>query len=230
MPCLYFSAAGVRDGIIADLHARGVGRELARLGRDQRKEVEQTSRRYGVALPHARKVAGLACALFTDLQPLHQLPPHFGKLLEAAAYLHDIGHYVADANHHKHSYYLVYNSDMSGFTNHEREMIANLCRYHRKSMPGPMHSNWQSVNAEDKRVLLFLIPLLRLADNLDVSHEGRVESLSCRIRDGQVVLQVGSAADTSLEQWAAERVGEVFRQVYNRAIMIQKVQADGGRS
>ena len=148
MPCLYYSAAGVRDGIIADLHARRVGRELAQLSRDQRKEVEQTSRRYGVALSHARKVAGLAHVLFTDLQPLHQLPPHFGKLLEAAAYLHDAGHYVADANHHKHSYYLVCNSDMPGFTNRERELIANLCRYHRKSMPVPAHSNWQSLSAE----------------------------------------------------------------------------------
>jgi exopolyphosphatase/guanosine-5'-triphosphate,3'-diphosphate pyrophosphatase len=167
-------------------------------------------------------VAGLAYTLFTDLQPLHQLPPHFGKLLEAAAYLHDTGHFVADANHHKHSYYLVNNSDMSGFTNRERELIANLCRYHRKSMPTPVHSNWQSLNADDKRVVLLLIPLLRLADNLDVSHEERVQSLSCHIRDGQVVLQVSSAADISLEQWAAERSGETFRQVYGRPIVTEK--------
>src|SRR5579862_3500742 len=177
LPGLYYSAAGVRDGIIADLAARGVGRELAQLSRDQRKEVEQMSRRYGVALPHARKVAGLAHVLFTELHPLHQLAPHFGKLLEAAAYLHDAGHFVADSNHHKHSYYLVSNSDMPGFTNRERELIANLCRYHRKSMPTPVHANWQSLNADDKRVVLLLIPLLRLADNLDVSHEERIQSL-----------------------------------------------------
>jgi exopolyphosphatase/guanosine-5'-triphosphate,3'-diphosphate pyrophosphatase len=230
LPCLYYSVAGVRDGIIADLHARGVGRQLAQLSPDRRKELEQTSRRYGVALPHARKVADLAHILFTDLQPLHQLPPHFGKLLEAAAYLHDVGHYVADASHHKHSYYLVCNSDMPGFTNRERELIANLCRYHRKSMPGPMHSNWQSLSAEDKRVVLLLIPLLRLADNLDVSHEARIQSLSCRIRDGEVLLQVSSSADISLEQWAAERTSEVFRQVYTRAIATQKVQADAVHS
>jgi len=222
LPCLYYSAAGVRDGIIADLHARGVGRELAQLGRDQRKEVEQMSRRYGVALPHARKVASLAHTLFTDLHPLHQLPPHFGKLLEAAAYLHDAGHFVSDSNHHKHSYYLVNNSDMPGFTNRERSVIANLCRYHRKSMPTPVHANWQSLNADDKRVVLLLIPLLRLADNLDVSHEARIESLTCRIKEGQVVLQLSSQADASLEQWAAERSSEAFRQVYSRAIVTER--------
>ena len=181
------------------------------------------SRRYGVALPHARKVAAMAHVLFSDLHPLHQLAPHYGKLLEAAAYLYDAGHYVADSNHHKHSYYLVGNSDMPGFTNRERELIANLCRYHRKSMPTPMHSNWQSLNAEDKRVLLLLIPLLRLAQNLDVSHEARIQSLSARIRDGQVVLQVASSADISLEQWAAERAGDAFRQVYDRGVVTQKV-------
>jgi exopolyphosphatase/guanosine-5'-triphosphate,3'-diphosphate pyrophosphatase len=97
-------------------------------------------------------------------------------------------------------------------------------------MPGPMHSNWQSLSAEDKRVVLLLIPLLRLADNLDVSHEARIQSLSCRIRDGEVLLQVSSSADISLEQWAAERTSEVFRQVYNRAIATQKVQADAVHS
>jgi len=230
LPCLYYSAAGVRDGIIADLAARGVGRELAQLSRDQRKEVEQMSRRYGVALPHARQVAALAHALFSDLHPLHQLPPQYGKLLEAAAYLHDAGHFVADSNHHKHSYYLVSNSDMPGFTNREREQIANLCRYHRKSMPTPVHANWQSLNADEKRAVMLLIPLLRLADNLDVSHEARIAALSCRIRDGQVVLDASSGADISLEQWAAERASEAFRQVYSRAIVIQKTVAAAARA
>jgi exopolyphosphatase/guanosine-5'-triphosphate,3'-diphosphate pyrophosphatase len=150
------------------------------------------------------------------------LPAHYGKLLEAAAYLHDAGHFVSDSNHHKHSYYLVNNSDMPGFTNRERALIANLCRYHRKSMPTPLHSNWQALNADDKRVVLLLIPLLRLADNLDVSHEERIEALSCRIREGQVVLQLSSPADISLEQWAAERSGDAFRQVYNRMVVTQK--------
>jgi exopolyphosphatase/guanosine-5'-triphosphate,3'-diphosphate pyrophosphatase len=89
-------------------------------------------------------------------------------------------------------------------------------------MPTPVHSNWQTLNADDKRVVLLLIPLLRLADNLDVSHEERIESLSCHIRDGHVVLRASSAADISLEQWAAERAGEAFRQVYGRPIVTEK--------
>src|SRR5580692_11252392 len=36
LPAVYYSRAGVRDGIIADLAARNVGAELSRLSRDQR--------------------------------------------------------------------------------------------------------------------------------------------------------------------------------------------------
>jgi exopolyphosphatase / guanosine-5'-triphosphate,3'-diphosphate pyrophosphatase len=64
--------------------------------------------------------------------------------------------------------------------------------------------------------------LLRLADNLDVSHEERIESLSCHIREGQVVLQLVSAADITLEQWAAQRSAEAFRQVYGRPVGTEK--------
>ena len=59
LPAFYYSRAGVRDGIIADLAARNVGAELSRLSREQRREVEDMGRRYGVSLEHARKVADI---------------------------------------------------------------------------------------------------------------------------------------------------------------------------
>jgi exopolyphosphatase/guanosine-5'-triphosphate,3'-diphosphate pyrophosphatase len=224
LPSCYYSRAGVRDGIIADLAARNVGAELARLTRDQRVEVEEMCRRYGVPLPHARKVANIASLLFTALAPLHELPPPTGKLLEAAAYLHDVGHYVSGVGHHKHSYYVVSNSDMPGFTERERLLIAALCRYHRKALPTPAHNAYQSLNADEKRVLTMSIPLLRLADNLDRSHDQRIQAVECRLRNGSVVLHVHSSGDIDLEQWGAERAGESFRQIYNRDISIVKAK------
>ena len=224
-PFFYYSAAGVRDGIIADLAQRGVGNELARLSREQRHEVEQMCRRYGTPVEHGRKVADLAHALFLGLQSLHGLGAKYGKLLEAAAYLHDIGHYVSDLSHHKHSYYLVANSDMPGFTNRERELIANLCRYHRKALPAPYHDNYQPLSAEEKKALGLLMPLLRLADNLDRSHEQRIEAMDCQVQNGQVVIRLSASLDIDLEQWAAERTAELFRQVYNVPVVLSRVAA-----
>jgi len=220
LPAAYYSRAGVRDGIIADLAARNVGAELSRLSRDQRLEVERLGRRYGVPTEHARQVASIANALFTGLAPLHQLPPASGKLLEAAAYLLDVGHFVSSTGHHKHSYYVVSNSDLAGFTERERLLVANLCRYHRKSLPGPAHGAYQALAPEERRMLLMTIPLLRLADNLDSGHEQRVSGVDCRLRDGEVTVEVRARGDIDLEQWGAERAGDAFRQVYNRSIRV----------
>jgi exopolyphosphatase/guanosine-5'-triphosphate,3'-diphosphate pyrophosphatase len=224
LPAAYYSRAGVRDGIIADLSMRNVGAELSRLSRDQRHEVEDMCRRFGVSLEHARKVANIASMLFTAMHPLHEMPPSAGKLLEAAAYLHDVGHWVSSTGHHKHSWYVVANSDMPGFTERERLLIAALCRYHRKTLPSPLHNAYQSLSAEEKRLLMLSVPLLRLADNLDRSHEQKIRSLDCRLQDGQVVLQVHSEGDVDLEQWGAERAGEAFQQIYHRQVQVTKAR------
>ena len=118
------------------------------------------ARRYGVSLEHGRKVAVLATTLLTASSRCIGSPPHTGKLLEAAAYLHDMGHCDQRTRHHKHSYYVVANSDMAGFTDRERVIIATICRYHRKSTARLrcIPSSPGAPAPEEKRVLLLLVP------------------------------------------------------------------------
>jgi exopolyphosphatase/guanosine-5'-triphosphate,3'-diphosphate pyrophosphatase len=221
---LYYSSAGLRDGIIADLAARRVGRELSQLDAEQRRLMSEMARKYGVPMSHARKVAAIAHTLFDSLQSLHGLPPAYGKSLEAASYLHDSGHYVSDTRHHRHSYYLVANSDMPGFTERERHMIANLCRYHRKSTPNAAHAQFQALDPESKRAVALLTPLLRLADALDRSNDQRVESVECSIKNGDVVVRLQSHSDVDLEEWAGERVADIFREAYGRQLVVAKAR------
>ena len=223
-PSLYYCAAGVRDGIIADLAARGVGRELSQLSREQRSIVEGMAKRYGVALKHARHVACLGHRLFEILRPLHQLPPAAGKLLEASAYLHDIGHFVSDLGHHKHSAYLVANSGMPGFTNKERLVIAALCRFHRKSIPHPRHPQFQALDAESKRLVLNLAPLLRIADALDRGHEQKVRDVTTAAKNGAMSLLVQAERDADLEIWTANEAAKSFGEIYTTPIALRRAR------
>jgi exopolyphosphatase / guanosine-5'-triphosphate,3'-diphosphate pyrophosphatase len=225
LPSLYYSSAGVRDGIIADLAARTSTRSITEMSREQRDVVQEMATRYGVSLRHVRKVSRMANDLFVALEPLHKLPHSNGRLLEAAAHLHDVGHFVSDTRHHKHSYYLVLNSDMPGFTEQEREVIANLCRYHRKAMPAAEHQNWQPLDADSRRAVTMLAPLLRIADNLDRSRGQRVKSVECILRPNEVVLRLHSNKDVDLDAWATERAAEFFRQVYNKPITLVRARA-----
>jgi exopolyphosphatase/guanosine-5'-triphosphate,3'-diphosphate pyrophosphatase len=183
--------------------------------------VRALGRRYGTSPNHARKVAQLAAMLFEGLHPLHRLPPAHGRILEGAAYLFNIGHYINESRHHKHSLYLVLNSDMPGFTDRERMGIANLGRYHRKSMPQPTHPDFQALDTEMRNAVVLLAPLLRIAVALDQSQEQKVERVETFIQDRAVELRLVSDRDTDIEQWHASQAGVVFREVYGKQLMIR---------
>lgn len=220
LPSLYYSRAGVRDGIIADVARRGAGREVAQLDGEQLRSVREMARRYRVSLKHGDNVARLARDLFSGLTSCHELAPADGKLLEAAAYLHDIGHFISDTRHHRHSFYVVSNSDLPAFTDRERLVIAHLCRYHRKSLPGSHHSSYKQLSAAEKKTVRYLTPILRLADSLDRTHQQRVRAVEARVGSDGVVLYLESSENTDLEIWAAQQVSDAFRQTFGRTITL----------
>ena len=139
-------------------------------------------------------------------------------------YLHDVGHFVSDTGHHKHSAYVVANSDMPGFTDRERFLIAMLCRYHRKTMPSARHEGLATLDDDQKRTIQLLTPLLRLADSLDRGHEQRVDEIECQIRNGAIVVTLRSSRDTDLEQWAADRVAPAFLEAYGLPLSVARAR------
>jgi exopolyphosphatase / guanosine-5'-triphosphate,3'-diphosphate pyrophosphatase len=218
---LFHSVAGVREGLICDLAARGVGREITQLNAEQHKVVEALAVKFGVSLRHGRRVAGIAHRLFEALQPLHLLPPNDGKLLEAASFLLDAGHYISNVSHHKHSAYIVQNADLPGFTERERLLVAMLCRYHRKAMPAARHDQFQGLPVDAKRTILYLTPIIRIADALpgDLDHE--VSAIDCQIASDSVQLSV-ETDDETLDFWAAEQAAKVFHDVYGRSLILHR--------
>ncbi|MEO8129780.1 MAG: Ppx/GppA phosphatase family protein [Bryobacteraceae bacterium] len=223
LPAVYYSSAGVRDGIIADLASRGVGRALTHLSREQLLHVEGMAKKYNVQAKHTRRVALFAHQLFEWLQPLHKLAPEYGKLMEAAAHLLDTGHFISSVAHHKHSAYIVQNSDMPGFTGRERNVVAALCRFHRKALPSARYELVQSLPLEDKRAVTWLTPLLRIADGLDSGQEQKVERMECQIKPSGVVVTV-EGENIDLELWAAERAAESFRQIYESPLQFLRAR------
>ncbi len=221
----HYSTAGVRDGILADLSQRRAGAELSRLNAEQRRGVEALAKRFGVNVAHARKVAELSHALFSGLRPLHQLPANAGKLLEAAAYLVDSGHYISGIGHHKHSYYVVANADLAGFTNEERQTVALLCRFHRKSIPETRHEFFVAQPEAVRELVWRLTPILRLADGLEESQLQRVADVDCEVTNTRVTVSLLSNENTNLEQWAGERAGAVFESIYGRKLLVEHVVA-----
>ncbi len=79
-----------------------------------------------------------------------------------------------------HSYYVIRNSErLTGFTDHEVELIAQIARYHRKSDPKPSHVAFDHLRADDQRTVCTLAGILRVAAALDRTYAGVVRSVSC---------------------------------------------------
>jgi len=221
LPRLYYCSAGVREGIIADLAQRKAGMEPARMDPDQRRAVRAISKQYGMSRSHVHHVAEMSAMLFSGLTNLHRLPLPSGRILEAASYLYNIGHFVNEARHHRHSLYLVANSDLPGFGDRERLMIANLCRYHRKSLPQSSHESFQGLAPEERRVVTLLVPLLRLAIALDQGQEQRVERVDATYVGDTVETRMHSSRDADIELWHAQQTAGMFHEIYGATLIVK---------
>ncbi|HEV2765622.1 MAG TPA: Ppx/GppA phosphatase family protein [Pyrinomonadaceae bacterium] len=176
--------------------------------------VHAVGRRFGYEESHALHVALLSERIFDALAPTTGLTRHQRTLLSAAALLHDVGYHIAHEAHHKHSLYLVKHSELTGFSEAERDVIANITRYHRGGLPKERHAEYTALNRADRATVDRLGGILRVADALDIGHESRVEDITCEREGRSVRVELRSAFDCEKEIWAAERKGDLFEQSF----------------
>ncbi len=207
---------GLRNGILVELSRRDEGRGAA----ESTEAVVALGRRFQFDEPHATQVARLALALYDRLARLHGLPPRARRILEAAALLHDVGHAVSPQAHHKHTYYLIANADLPGFADRERELVALVARYHRRSHPGRARRDLVELTAVELATVRKLVAILRVADALDRSHQQPVRAIRTEVRRGAVELRVAARGALDLELWDAAREAGLFQRVFARRLVI----------
>jgi exopolyphosphatase/guanosine-5'-triphosphate,3'-diphosphate pyrophosphatase len=136
----------LREGVVVDwMLVHGLIEDRMQFQKSVRqRNVLKTAKKYKVHLDRAERVAQFAMALFEQPEAaLHSWGNLEQELLWSAAILHNCGHFISHSAHHKHSYYLMRNGELLGYTETELEVIANIARYHRKSAPKKKHDNFQ---------------------------------------------------------------------------------------
>ncbi|MBN2431860.1 MAG: Ppx/GppA family phosphatase [Acidobacteria bacterium] len=214
---------GVKEGVLLDL-AESLSLEAGEEDAQEKLIMDAAvnlGRRYLFEEDHARQVARLALLIFDQLTELHRLGQDERRMLMAAAILHEIGVYISYHKHHKHSYYILANSDLPGFSSREMEIIANVARYHRKSEPGNRHANFATLKNEDQERVQKLAALLRLADAMDREHLQKVQRIEARITDKQVTLLLVASGDLLIERWALKKKSSLFNRTFQRTIEFQ---------
>ena len=211
---LRINAQGIREGLILQsMQIRGL---IAKPDqpRDWRNSILEFASSCRFDKLHSLQVNHLAQKIFKAVAPINQFTQRHSELLEAAAILHDIGYFISYDRHHKHSYHLIRHANLFGFTPREREIIANLARYHRKAKPKKSHDNFSTLCPEDQILVRKLGGILRLADGLDRRRNRQVSSIKCKLHKDVFELQLFGENDLSVEHYGAQSKGDLFESAF----------------
>ena len=170
---------------------------------------------------HSQHVAKLALEIFQALQERFRFTDKDRRLLEAAALLHDVGYFINYSSHHKHSYHLIRHADLFGFTPRERELIANIARYHRKSMPKKKHDQFVRLAAGDQLLVSRLGGILRLCDGLDRRRNSVVAGLDCTLSETSFKIGMRGEDDMSVELFGAKSKSDLFQAAFNLKLVLE---------
>lgn len=169
---------------------------------------------------HALQVAKLALEIYAAVAPSFNLGEKERQMLEAAALVHDVGYFIDYSGHHKHSYHLVRHADLFGFTPREREIIAHVARYHRKSLPKKKHEAFSRLELRDQLLVKKLAGLLRLADGLDRRRSCLVSGLDCSLTPTTFMVKLHGAEDVSVELYGGKAKGDLFEAAFSRKLVL----------
>lgn len=186
------------------------------------REARELMKRHEREPEHVQHVKDWAVYLFQELQPLHRLEKIDLEFLIAAALLHDTGWSTAteERPHHKESARLIREYSWKTLSNKEREFVALIARYHRKSPPSQLHKRYANLSKKRKEALRMLAGILRVADAMDRSHRQSLHPAGLQLRPG-VCLILARGNGTEEASFGLERKGDLFRQCFDRQPFLQ---------
>lgn len=209
---VYISQRTMRDGLLTEMNSG------SRISPEIQAHVIQAAldigRKYHFHKGHATCVADLSVSVFDALQQEHRLDERCRFLLRIAALLHEIGYFISSQSHHRHSRYLIENSEIFGLRSKELTLVAMIARYHRRASPRNSHVGYAQLDRADRTIVTKLSAILRVADALDRSHSQRIKQIHCKTEKDLFVIQVPKVPDLALERIALSEKGSLFEEVY----------------
>lgn len=180
-------------------------------------------RRYDPDPAHAKQVCRLSLLLFDALATVHGMGAHERTLLRDAALLHDTGWYEGRRKHHKHSMEIIMDDRSLPFPDRDRQIIAQVARYHRRADPTQEHEAFAALDSTAQQTVTGLAAILRIADGLDVTHRSAITSLRCDVESDAVVISYAAERPAPAEEAQAAKKSTLFTRVYQHRIVIRWV-------
>lgn len=223
LPGFRYSPMGLRDGILALMLAEGDTHTSAHLHFEQERwaSVLGLCRHYGIDPKRQQPVVDHCRQLFDSLKSLHQLPGEFRLWLEAAAMMHSVGKFMNYQGHHRHTQYIIANSELYGFTPEQRLIVSAIARFLGKSRPTAADRVMRPIAVEQHPYVRRASLLLRLAVAMHPDPSSLSLKFFIRVTAKRVTLHlIPDRRRADLVLWALRKEANYFREVFARDFFV----------
>ncbi len=224
---IILSERALREGLVVDWMCRNnyLKDQLSFQGSIRERTVMHQAKRFGVNLKRSKSVSEFALTFYDQTKGvLHNDNGEGRDLLWAAAKLHACGKKINISAYHKHSWYLIKNGELLGYSQSEHLMVAAIARYHRKSFPKKRHESWQLLVDESQRILVAdMSLLLRLACSLDRRPEPLVSKIVIEAYKKKVNIELipdNLGQNLDLEKWSLTKAILLIKKIMDVDINI----------
>ncbi len=219
-----YSPLGLRDGMLAQMLGEVDLRAAVHRQIEQERWVGVLAvcKRYGIDEKKAEPVRAHAVQLFDDLAKLHELPPDYRIWVQAAAMMVEVGKFMSHQGHHRHTQYIIANSEIFGFSPEQRLIVANIARYQGKTRPDPLDRYMRPLPADEQLRVARAVLLLRLAVALNQDRASAVVGLHTRVSPKRVVIEIlPGRGGAELEAWAIKKEAPYFLEVFRKTLLVE---------
>lgn len=218
---IYLPATTLCDGVLVDTARQVKGYSLSH---DQTQDIlsasRQLAKRFRTDRKHNESVETAVLSLFDETSRLHRLNKRQRLLLQTAAILRDCGKYVNISRHHDRSFNIIMASELIGLSTREQTIIAWIALFHGGTQK-LQSAGFADLPSSDQLIVAKLTSLLRLADAIDTGHQQKVRDIQINIEDQEVILNLISERDLTLEIWMIEQKATLFYDVFGLKIRVK---------
>jgi exopolyphosphatase/guanosine-5'-triphosphate,3'-diphosphate pyrophosphatase len=184
--------------------------------------VLELCRHYGIDLKKAGPHSEQAAQIFDQLQRVHELPAEYRLWLRAAAMMQGVGKYMNHQGRHRHSQYIIANSEMFGFSPQQRAIVAAIARYLGKTRPEAMDRVMRTVPIEEHGNVIRAVVLLRLAQTLNQDRGNTAVRVRMKVYPKRVIADLlPGRGGAELEAWSLKKEAAYFREVFRRELFVE---------
>ena len=226
-PIFKFSQRGLREGIVYE-YLENKYPAAFDINHVAQETVERLSSIYQFSMSDAAQRMVITRQLYDALNEdgYIQLNDTELQLMDYGAYLYNLGEMIEPGNASQHTFYLLSNSNLNGFSHPHRLALAVLASYKNKTLFDQYLSSYGEM-LEDKQVesLQNIGGLIKFAECLNDSHNNIVKSMDLVRKGGSLILRIFYQGELLSEVYRSEDQKKHIERAIGKDISLEFIHA-----